>query len=118
MGAVVARRTRNAVLGRHLAAQGAEQPRAPDGVAAFMSAHSKTPYITPSMEFCSEEGVVRGRMVHQLWFTLRHRMPLPLNRFVSRLQRHSYLNIATNEKKRKGEDAVNLKKAVRHCRSF
>ena len=24
-----------------------ERPRAPSGVAAFMSAHSKTPYITP-----------------------------------------------------------------------
>ena len=29
----------------------AERPRGPSGVAAFMSAHSKTPYITPSMDF-------------------------------------------------------------------
>ena len=52
------------------AAQRAERPRDPGGVAAFMSAHSKTPYITPSMEFSSGEGVVRGRRVQQLTFTL------------------------------------------------
>ena len=28
-----------------------ERPHAPSGVAAFTSAHSKTPYITPSMNF-------------------------------------------------------------------
>ena len=35
-----------------------------------MSAHNKTPYITPSMEFSSGEGVVRGRRMQQLTFTL------------------------------------------------
>ena len=30
-----------------------ERPHAPSGVAAFMSAHSKTPYITPSMDISS-----------------------------------------------------------------
>ena len=43
-----------------------ERPRAPSGVAAFMSAHSKTPYITPSMDFSSGKGVVRGRRGQQL----------------------------------------------------
>ena len=47
-----------------------ERPHAPSGVAAFMSAHSKTPYITPSMEFSSGKGVVRGRRGQQLTFTL------------------------------------------------
>ena len=47
-----------------------ERPRDPSGVAAFMSANSKTPYITPSMEFSSGKGVVRGRRVQQLEFTL------------------------------------------------
>ena len=37
------------------------RPHAPSGVAAFMSAHSKTPYITPSMDFPSVNGVARGR---------------------------------------------------------
>ena len=37
-----------------------ERPHAPSGVAAFMSAHSKTPYITPSMDLPSGNGVVRG----------------------------------------------------------
>ena len=38
----------------------------PSGVAAFMSAHSKTPYITPSMGFSSGKGVVRrGRRGQQ-----------------------------------------------------
>ena len=40
-------------------AQRAERPRGPGGVAAFMSAHSKTPYTTPGMIFSSGEGVVR-----------------------------------------------------------
>ena len=44
-------------------------PEVPD-VAAFMSAHSKTPYITPSMDISSGEGVVRGRRVQQLTFAL------------------------------------------------
>ena len=38
------------------------RPHAPRGVAAFMPAHSKTPYITPSMDVPSGNGVVRGRM--------------------------------------------------------
>ena len=51
------------------AAQRAERPRDPGGVAAFMSAHSKTPCVTPCMEFSSGEGVVWGRRVQQLTFT-------------------------------------------------
>ena len=47
-----------------------ERPRDPSGVAAFMSANSKTPYITPGMEVSSGQGVVRGRRVQQLEFTL------------------------------------------------
>ena len=47
-----------------------ERPRAPSGVAAFMSAHSKTPYITPSMDFSSGNGVVRGRSGQQLEFAV------------------------------------------------
>ena len=47
-----------------------ERPHAPSGVAAFMSAHSKTPYITPSMDFSSGKGVVRGRRGQQAGFTL------------------------------------------------
>ena len=43
-----------------------ERPRAPSGVAAFVSAHSKTPYITPSIHFPSGKGVVRGRRGQQL----------------------------------------------------
>ena len=41
-----------------------ERPRAPSGVAAFMSAQSKTPYITP--DFPSVNGVVRGCRGQQL----------------------------------------------------
>ena len=48
--------------------QRVERPRDPDGVAVFMSAHSKTPYITPSMDISSGEGVVRGRGVQRLTF--------------------------------------------------
>ena len=48
-----------------------ERPHAPSGVAVFMSAHSKTPYITPSMDFYSGKGVVRGRKVQQLGFALQ-----------------------------------------------
>ena len=33
-----------------------ERPHAPSGVAVFVSAHSKTPYITPSMDFYSVNG--------------------------------------------------------------
>ena len=52
------------------AAQRAERPRAPGKVAAFMSAHSKTPYVTTRIEISSREGVVRGRRVQQLAFAL------------------------------------------------
>ena len=38
--------------------------------AAFMSAHSKTPYITHGMDISSGGGVVRGRRMQQLEFTL------------------------------------------------
>ena len=51
-------------------AQRAERPRDPGGVAAFTSAHSKTPYITPSKEFSSGGEVVQGRRVQQLTFAL------------------------------------------------
>ena len=51
-------------------------PHAPGGVAAFMSAHSKTPYITPSMDFSYGKGVVRGRRGQQLEFALRMGQPL------------------------------------------
>ena len=54
--------------GAHHPAHRAERPRDPGGVAAFVSAHSKNPCITPSMEFSSREGVVRGRRVQQLAF--------------------------------------------------
>ena len=47
-----------------------ERPHAPSGVAAFMSAHSKTPYITPSMDFSSGKGVAWGRRGQQLEFAL------------------------------------------------
>ena len=47
-----------------------ERPRTPSGVAVFMSAHSKTPNITPSIPFPSVNGVVRGRRGQQLEFTL------------------------------------------------
>ena len=61
------------VSGVRLCARRAERPRDPAGVAAFMSAHSETPYATPSMEFSSREGVVRGRRVRQRAFTVRLR---------------------------------------------
>ena len=48
----------------------AERPRDPAGVAAFMSTHSKIPCVTRSMGFSSGKGVVRGRGVQQLTFTL------------------------------------------------
>ena len=51
-------------------------PPRPQWVAAVMSAHSKTPYITPSMEFSSGKGVVRGRRGQQLECTLLHRRGL------------------------------------------
>ena len=40
-----------------------EHPHAPSGVAVFMSAHSKTPYNTPSMDFPSDrerDGMTQG----------------------------------------------------------
>ena len=37
-----------------------ERPHALSCVAAFMPAHSKTPYITTSMAFSSGKGVIRG----------------------------------------------------------
>ena len=50
-----------------------ERPHAPSGVAASMSAHSKTPCVTPSMgfpsgngAFPSGNGAVRGRRGQQL----------------------------------------------------
>ena len=52
-------------------AQRAERPRDPGGVAAFMSAHSKTPYVTHSMDISSGKGVVRGRRVQKLTFALQ-----------------------------------------------
>jgi hypothetical protein len=44
-----------------------ERPDAPSGVVAFMSAHSKNPYITPSMDCSSGKGVVRGRRDYSYW---------------------------------------------------
>ena len=52
-----------------------EHPRAPSGVAAFMSAHSETPYSTTSIEFSSGKGVVWGRSGQQLEFTLPGKDP-------------------------------------------
>ena len=54
----------------HSAREITERPHAPIGVAAFMSAHSKTPYITPSMAFPSGNGVVRRRSGQQMGFAL------------------------------------------------
>ena len=48
-----------------------ERHSAPSGVAAFIPAHSKTPYITPGVDFSSRKGVVRGRRGQQLGFALR-----------------------------------------------
>ena len=48
----------------------AKRPRGPSGVAVFMPSHSKTPYITPSMDFYSRNGVVWGRRGPQLEFSL------------------------------------------------
>ena len=48
-----------------------EHPHTPGEVAAFMSAHSKTPYITPSMDISSGKRVVRGRRGLQLGFFLQ-----------------------------------------------
>ena len=59
------------------------RPHAPSGVAAFMSAHSKNPYITPSMNFSSRKGGVRGRRVQQLEFALLKHTSTPLFRSTS-----------------------------------
>ena len=45
-------------------------PPRPQWVAAFMSAHSKTPYITPSMGFPLGKGWYGGAGQQQLEFTL------------------------------------------------
>ena len=47
-----------------------ERPHDPSGVAAFMSAHSKTPCVTHGINVSSGKGVVRGRRLQQLAFTL------------------------------------------------
>ena len=57
----------------HTASDITERPRAPSGVAAFMPSHSKTPYITPSMDFYSRKGVVWGRKGRQLELCLHRR---------------------------------------------
>ena len=44
-----------------LAMEITEQPHAPNGVAAFMSGHSVTPYITPSMNFSLGKGSMRAQ---------------------------------------------------------
>ena len=54
-----------------------EHPRAPSGVAAFLSAHSKTPHSTPSMEVLSGQGVIWGRMRQQLEFAVPPYYPFP-----------------------------------------
>ena len=43
-----------------------ERPHAPSGVAEFMSAHSNTPYITPSMAFYLWQWGSTGRRGQQL----------------------------------------------------
>ena len=53
-------------------------PPAPSGVAAFMSAHSNTQYITPSMDFPFGKGVVWGCRGQQLEFTLVDVRRVPL----------------------------------------
>ena len=52
----------------HVRPMGRKRPRDPGEVAAFMTAHSTTPCITPSMGIPSGKGVVRGRGVQQLAF--------------------------------------------------
>ena len=57
-----------------------ERPHAPSGVAAFVSAHSKTPYITPSMDISSGQGVVRGAggsSWYLRWSGAKHTQLLP-----------------------------------------
>ena len=44
-----------------------ERPHAPSGVAAFMSAHSKTPCVTPSMGHFSGNGVVGGAAAARMY---------------------------------------------------
>ena len=47
------------------------RPRPQRGRSIRVSPQSKPPYITPSMDFSSGKGVVRGRRGQQLEFTLR-----------------------------------------------
>ena len=53
-----------------LAREITESTHAPGGVAAFMSAHSTTPYITRSMDFSSGDWVARGGGGQQLVFDM------------------------------------------------
>ena len=62
----------------------AERPRGPSGVAAFMTSHSKTPYITPSMDFSSRNGVVWGRRGPQLVFSLQNRVCAGYSQYYAR----------------------------------
>ena len=64
--------------GWYLATESTERPHAPSGVVVFMSAHSKTPYITPSMDCTSGKGVVWGNRGQQLEFSLPWRDTSPL----------------------------------------
>ena len=62
-GGAVVRWCGGAVISRWYGdfAQTSKRPRTPGGVESFMPAHSKTPYITPSMAISSGEGVVQRR---------------------------------------------------------
>ena len=51
-----------------------ERHNTPSGVAAFMSAPIKTPFITPSMDFRSENGVVWWCTGQQVEFTMGKRV--------------------------------------------
>ena len=51
-----------------VAKESTERPNAPSVVTAFMSVHSKTPYITPSMDVYSGKVVARGRCGQQQEF--------------------------------------------------
>ena len=65
-----------------------ERPHAPSGVAAFMTAHSKTPYNTPSMDFPSVNGVVRGAQEAAAGVCLGY----PKSTEQIRQERHTYSN--------------------------
>ena len=64
------RHARKDPFSKHRLGKITERPHDPSGVAAFMSAHSKTPYITPSMDFSSGKRVVRGRRGQQLEYAV------------------------------------------------